>query len=488
MSKGLFNKMLAVLLIILLAGTNLLVIGTAVYAEDTGVSFDVYFEDNTKQKQANMEEGVNVLFKISVTSGYLKGGQINMTDSNFKMNVSSETKNEAIEKVDLDNNIIYLNQLNKGEIITLKIPVKINHSETFNLSNFEKTNAISLVGTLISGTSEGESTNINKTSNITLGWINEVEANLEQSLYRVVRTGEKTLIQLKVKSNIVNNNMPVQKESITMQAPTLGGHLPEDVTVFALTTEAANGDNGLAFVRGENYSYNGTTGIVSIDVENTATNNIINWNKNAVDEFYVTYIFNGDITETTFSQRTVLGIQIYTSGTNNIVTKELSTSIQIPTSDEDIRSGAITNLVETSNGQMSKAYLYTNNATNYDSIWEVGIDYKNIVDKIEVEQEKEEVVTKNEETLDITNKTKFTSTKVSKSNFDSILGTSGKIEVFDAAGTKVGQIDGSSIADSEGNYVINYSSDLSYSKTEKPSIHSHDNASGKTEGVRTGSL
>lgn len=460
MSKNLLNKLVAVLLVILLTGTNLITLSTAVYADnsETGVNFDVYFEDGSHEKEAKISDGVKLTFKIGVTSGYLKDGRINMSNTNFKLNVNEDTRNDYIEKVDLENNIIYLNQLNKGASYTLVIPMKINSSEKFNLNDFEKQNTITLTGGIVND----ETTSVQESVNLKLSWTNDAVANLEQSLFRVVRTDAKTLIQLKVKTKIEDNTLPVEQTKLELNAPVLAsGKLPENVTVFALSTEGTNGDNGLAFA-GNNYDYR--NGKLTITVNNSTEDNIVNWVQNADDEYYVTFIYDGEVTDTSFEQTTKTSITPYGADT---VTKQLVDTIVIPASDSrGIQKGTVTNLVETNLDKMPKAYLYTNNETKYNSIWEAGIDYKEIVDKIVIEQE-DEIITKNDGTeIDVTDKTRFLTTKISKDNFERILGTNGEVKILRQDGTEIAKITSNTSLDTEGNYVVNYTENLSYIKIE----------------------
>ena len=142
-----------------------------------------------------------------------------MKNSNFKFNVEN-TSSDIIEKIDVENNTIYFNQLTKGTNIVLELPVIFNHEENFDINNFNKESSIVLAGNY--KTEQAKDIGINKEIKLKINWTSEVKVKLEQSLTKyttisqqTVVNGEKeakeqTLIQTVIKTKIEDNSMPVK--------------------------------------------------------------------------------------------------------------------------------------------------------------------------------------------------------------------------------------------------------------------------------------
>ena len=106
------------------------------------------------------------------------------------------------------------------------------------------------------------------------------------------------MVQVKVRSGLKNNELPVEKTKIEISLPEItiaeGNTVkPERITVVANSTKATNGKGNYEFNE-ENYSYNEETNKIEIQVENKEENGKIAWNRKAIDEYIVTFIYTGE--------------------------------------------------------------------------------------------------------------------------------------------------------------------------------------------------
>ena len=409
-----------------------------------------------------------------------------MENANFKMNIG-QTSNEVIEKVDIENNQIYLNQINKGREYTIEMPLKINNESEFDLNNFVKENSIKLQGEFI--TEEAKTVKVDKEIKLKIGWTNEANLNLSQEISNVIETETEKVVQVKIKTNVENNALPVKETKLDVKVPEINNTLPEKVIVYANTSKATNGDDGQAF-SDQNYNYDKENGTLQITVNNNQDeNNKIKWEKNAEDEYIVTYVYKmqntADIAENavatenevttenevenqkTINQKINAEVKLYSSEEKTI-TATSEEQLDITQKGQTI----ITNVATSNTKEINKGYMYTNTTypTTYNVKWEESVGYTDIVDEIIVEQGSEKFLNEALEETDSQTNTQYISTKISKENFNKILGEEGNIKIYNAEGTQIATIDKNMQADEEGNYIVNYDQDINYIKiqTSKP--------------------
>ena len=53
---------------------------------------------------------------------------------------------KVVEKIDTENNIIYFNQMDRGQEWIIELPVSIDYRENFEIQNLSKENSIILSG------------------------------------------------------------------------------------------------------------------------------------------------------------------------------------------------------------------------------------------------------------------------------------------------------------------------------------------------------
>ena len=558
------NKLIAVMIVILLIGTNLIFLATesiaasSVYdsqnsrTNNSNVEFNAYLEGGVHEASLDISsQDMKIYLNISVkNTGYLKSAEISFENANFSINPNEE--NEHIKSVDKENNKIQLNQINKGENIVLEIPVQFLSKDDIQADYLYKEFGTHLIGEYIDD--DGKSVSIDKTILNKLTWTteSEIENTMKINKYIPYNQGEKygVLLQMLVNNKVKDNKVPVKSSKTTITVPELNGTKPTAVSVIANNTKATNGqEDGINF-NNNNYAYDVENNVLTINVENAVDeNNMIKWKKDSTDEFLVIFIYEGrdiynkvveeqnkaieerEITNRSDIDRNAV-VNEESSNTNTLVNEEISntttteentsntvtnteatenevqtstpvaeetvTDLKINTNinientlytfDEQVISkdftyenelkekiGDLTTAEISATNEISKGYIYANydiekdedkNETLYNIKYTANVDSTNIVDsvvftqnvdKFKTEEKEGEQASEGATTVGDKNYTYNKEVKISKTIFDKILGEDGKIEVFDNANNKLGEINKDTELNSSNEYTIDIS-------------------------------
>lgn len=481
MNQKIWTKLLASLLVVTLTFANFIMLG--VYATNTygaednlekqetitnneNVVFDAYFKDVEGNITHTVREDIvskdlKLYAKVEVKRGYLKNATIqilgeNETNSNITIKDSSNAS-ENIEAIDTSKNIINLKQLNAGMQIVLEIPVVACKEDMYDLSNFSKLNNIVLNANYIGD--NGKETKIGKTIKTRCEWKAEVTPVLEEQLIRFIpyTVGEKsgTILQTVIRSGISENVLPVEETRIEITVPQINGKNPESVNVIPNGVLATNGMTQEEFSE-INWTYNSETGMVVILVRNDVDQNKVSWLKNIQDEFVVTYNYSEKVDTVEATQKVLSEIKVYNS-VETKVSKEDELSIV-----QNEVLGQIVTANVTATEVLSKGYLYTkaNREIVYKENVTIDVAYPELVDVLNIEQNMDYFVNDKGQispsTIENTNYTYYKSTKISKANFENILGQEGSLKVLTIDGKELVTFNKDTQADENGNYIYNY--------------------------------
>lgn len=316
MNQKILSKVLATTLAVILTLTNFVMLGvytTKSYAtvdalenqstvvDNANVKFDAYFAKEEGKRTHTIKQDIgtttNLYLEVNVEKGYLKNAKIEMlgennTLANFKIQ-NSEEKFEVVEKIDTNNNTIALKQINSGTGIVLEVPIANRNDDTFDLSNFNKLNNITLTGQYVDN--NGKQIKIEKTISVRNEWQKEVTAVIEQEtktfLPYELKEEKGTILQTTIKTGLENNALPIKQTKIEVKVPELTGVKPEEINVTTKGTYATNNKEAKSFNK-DNWAYDEKTGIITITVENAPDeNNKVEWNKTGKDEYIITYIY-----------------------------------------------------------------------------------------------------------------------------------------------------------------------------------------------------
>lgn len=492
MNKKLISKLLATMLVITLTFANVLLLGNyankayatennldsqSVLTNNSNVEFDAYYVDKSGKTTHAITQDMDstdlqLYLYAKVTKGYLKDIKVNMfgeeegKSTNFT--IPSTTKDlSTIESIDTDNNIIKLKQLDKDTQVIIKVPVYANKDNTYDLANFNKQNNVKVTATYVNDA--GKEIAITKTVKTSIEWTAGIKAVAEQELVKNVSLNNGTMLQTAVRTGLENNNLPIQKTNIDVTAPTIDGIKPIKAIVIANQTKATNGKEGNAFNE-NNWSYNETTGVLNINVENTATDNKVAWDKTQKDEYIITYIYPetalAKITEgLDVKQNVAVKITAYGTTTQEALTSQ-EMSIDMLTKQGEIISSTISNTMT----QLSKGYFYSNinKDIEYTIKNTVQISDVDLVNRILIGNKTDELLT-GERTTALGDLSVYHSTMVNKEIFDKLLGEDGYINIYGAQGNLISTINKESTVEN-GNYIYNYEEQINaiIIETSKP--------------------
>lgn len=486
------TKVTSAIITAVLVFSNLLVLGGEVIAyggeleeqnsktNNSKVEFDSYFEDGLHGKKFKTTEGGKIYLNLKVKDeGYLKDIVVNFSNANFKID-SDKLNSEYVQKVNDNKDTVTLSLINKGEDVTLEVPITMLNEETIKADNFSKVTDVVLSATYID--INGKEKAITKTIKNQVEWngTSEVENTATLSKYIPYNMGEEygVLIQTIVSNKVKDDTMPIKTEKTTIEVPEINGIKPESVKVIANKTSAANGKNDGVDFTSDNYNYDKENGKVEITVKNEPNDqNNIAWKKGETDEFVVTYLFKGkevyDFVQNTELKGTLklnVSMELY-NNTDLTIDKEFQYDYTLTEKIGDLNTVNI----ETDE-KISKGYIYTNytaeekTETTYNQTYLVSVADIDLAEEITLVQTADQFKD-SEGNAVLSNGTINKKIKVKEEVFKKILGEDGFIEVVKEDNTVVGTINKDTQKDESGNLVLDISSENLNTiniKTNKP--------------------
>lgn len=420
------------------------------------VEFDVYYDGgkHTVSADVNAEDTkVNIALKVK-KAGYLKDAVVDFSDTNFKIAKTEESDN--IQAVDAENKKISFNQINNGENVTETINIALDKKDEISEDMFDRDNTIKFTGTYVNA--KGEEVAVKKDIVVHTSWTaSTAKAKLDYEITKYIpysaNNVSKLITQGKITSYVENSVLPIKNTNIEVNAPKINNKYPETVTVVANSTNATNGDaNGDNFSK-NNWSYDSTTGKITITVNNNAVNGKIQWAKNTTDEFILTYIYSSDVYEAV--KDSVTRVTYDASSSMNLYVQSGVNKVSAHVDGYEDQTKKIGDIVEfTSNAtqSISKGYIYNNkNAadenkkeTEYVAKYTAHVSYADVIDAIVLKQDVDQFVTANgseqSTTVGEVNYAYNKTLAISKQEFNKVFGENGEITILNEAGATLATI------------------------------------------------
>ena len=420
------------------------------------VEFDVYYDGgkHTVSADVNAEDTkLNIALNVK-KAGYLKDAVVDFSDTNFKIAKTEESDN--IQAVDAENKKISFNQINNGENVTETINIALDKKDEISEDMFDRDNTIKFTGTYVNA--KGEEVAVKKDIVVHTSWTaSTAKAKLDYEITKYIpysaNNVSKLITQGKITSYVENSVLPIKNTNIEVNAPKINNKYPETVTVVANSTNATNGDaNGDNFSK-NNWSYDSTTGKITITVNNNAVNGKIQWAKNTADEFIVTYIYSSDVYEAV--KDSVTRVTYDASSSMNLYVQSGVNKVSAHVDGYEDQTKKIGDIVEfTANAtqSISKGYIYNNkNAadenkkeTEYVAKYTAHVSYADVIDAIVLKQDVDQFVTANgseqSTTVGGVNYAYNKTLAISKQEFDKVFGENGEITILNEAGTTLATI------------------------------------------------
>ena len=414
--------------------------------EQNQITFNAQILDSEGKevKEADITSELNLHLSIAVKEGNLKNVNLDLSNCNFKL------KDE-----------ITIDQINAGETKELDFKIVARNDDQFKLDLLNMESKIKLTGTY---SNDNKTEEVNKEKTVSVKWNAQELYNMDDETRKATKVleneiitnktytidgEEKRVVQVKIKSGIKDNIYPIEKTQITVN-PLESGKMEEGkfadenelkaekVEVAAYSTMATNGKDGsINFGTAEenklgSWQYDSESGKITITVNNSKDeNNCVAWDKNAVDEFVVTYIYNEESVKNVNAFRTVVesNLKLYTDEgehkktvrywvTNTEKAMPIELNIQAPESlsKRNIQKGE------------SFAEAWTLNISNT----QIGGNILAVskIDKLNIEDSE-----------DIKPVTYYNATYINKEDFINILGENGEIVILNmATGAELGKI------------------------------------------------
>lgn len=420
------------------------------------VEFDVYYDGgkHTVSADVNAEDTkLNIALNVK-KAGYIKDAVVDFSDTNFKIVKTEES--DSIQAVDAENKKISFNQINNGENVTETINIALDKKDEISEDMFDRDNTIKFTGTYVNA--KGEEVAVKKDIVVHTSWTaSTAKAKLEYEITKYIpysaNSVSKLITQGKITSYVENSVLPIKNTNIEVNAPKINNKYPEAVTVVANSTNATNGDaNGDNFSK-NNWSYDSTTGKITITVNNNAVNGKIQWAKNTADEFIVTYIYSSDVYEAV--KDSVTRVTYDASSSMNLYVQSGVNKVSAHVDGFEDQTKKIGDIVEfTSNAtqSISKGYIYNNkNATDenkketeYVAKYTAHVSYADVIDAIVLKQDVDQFVTANgseqSTTVGGVNYAYNKTLAISKQEFDKVFGKNGEITILNETGTTLATI------------------------------------------------
>ena len=420
------------------------------------VEFDVYYDGgkHTVSADVNAEDTkLNIALNVK-KAGYIKDAVVDFSDTNFKIVKTEES--DSIQAVDAENKKISFNQINNGENVTETINIALDKKDEISEDMFDRDNTIKFTGTYVNV--KGEEVAVKKDIVVHTSWTaSTAKAKLDYEITKYIpysaNNVSKLITQGKITSYVENSVLPIKNTNIEVNAPKINNKYPEAVTVVANSTNATNGDaNGDNFSK-NNWSYDSTTGKITITVNNNAVNGKIQWAKNTADEFIVTYIYSSDVYEAV--KDSVTRVTYDASSSMNLYVQSGVNKVSAHVDGFEDQTKKIGDIVEfTSNAtqSISKGYIYNNkNATDenkketeYVAKYTAHVSYADVIDAIVLKQDVDQFVTANgseqSTTVGGVNYAYNKTLAISKQEFDKVFGENGEITILNETGTTLATI------------------------------------------------
>lgn len=431
------NKIIAILLITVIAVGNFALIGNGIsisYASNSNlenqsiatnnenVEFDAYFMSQNNKMHTLAQDIVSkttLYLDVEVKkTGYLKDVSVEI-DANFK--VDESTKQEEIQKI--ENNKIELNQMNGNTgKTTIALPIYFDANKTINIGNFSRQNDVTLKATYIDD--KGKEHKVEKTINNQLNWVATPELQIEQAIQKyipyTIEDEKGIIIEQKVKVGIKDNILPIAESNVEIEVPKIENKTPEIIVRKEGKTETLTSDK---------WSYNSNNGKLIIKETNIpTTSGEINWNSQ--EEYIITYRYENieKQKEINFLANIVANVKTYGGEV-----KKLNSTCQ----KENKLTETIGDIVEIqtkfAQENISKGYLYTNLENkekleiSYQVNYDIDIAYSKVADEIILTTNQSQWKMEEEETA---SNSYFKELCINTQNFNNILGEQGYIEVL----------------------------------------------------------
>lgn len=419
----------------------------------SNIEYDATWTENGEEKgyEATTEvddEELNIHIKIDVKKeGYLKDAKILIeSDGGLSFELLDNDNNKQSNKIELAN-------IRAGE--KLDLTYKIKYKENNDINNLSKNVNVKLIGIYV--TNKGEEKGISENTILKLNWNTNTEFNLTSEMKKFIpyntESGKEIIAQTNIKSIIPSNNNFVEKEELKIEAIKVEGY---EISKIKITTGL-----GEELLSSEwNFDKENNEIDIQISKENESIKS---------EEFIITYILTGKTEiEKPFTINSKIDGYISMYGNKEKTSFELNAEYDV-----DGKVGNIVTIEGQSTEQVKIGNLISNKlnelkeySINFETEIIADISSVDMINALSIKDNGSAFENENGEfDIDTMN---YKEIKISKDNFEKILGTNGYIKVLDNNSNEISKIDTKTKIDENGNYVITLNSSANKIITSKP--------------------
>lgn len=392
------------------------------------------------------EENLSINMQVEIRKeGYLKNAKILIESEN---GLSFEFAEEKNEKYQIEGNQISLSNISAGEKLDIKIPIKYRQRD--DIENLNKKINVKLIGTYVKG--NGKESGISQNVVLKLIWHTNTEYTVTSELRKYIPYNKGIILQTSVTSLLPEQNNYVEKEELQIDAINLNGYKIEKVIVSNKSEED---------LKETEWNYNKEKNKINIKIQNE---------KEALksNEYLITYILSGDKkVELPFNLSSKIDGTIFMFGTDEKIETKLEKEYEVKES-----IGSIVSIDSESDKSIKLGNILSNSLseenaykTNYETKFDIDVSSTEMCENILIRSNTPEF--ENEDSSFETSKILFKQVKVSKDNFEKMLGQDGAIQIINENNEVIATLNKNSKVDNNA-YVVDIDTNNICIKTSKP--------------------
>ena len=470
------RKTVAGALVFVMCSTNTMYVAknAFVYASQ---ELDIESHTNVKDVDANIllvnngQKAKNIIADVSKADqkivgtismrreGYIQKGEIEIVGQNSRVfSIENPNNNSVIEKV--EGNKITLNRFS-GTTVNFELPLKYVYEGNISKDILSNNLTAKFRATYVSP--EGNVEEVSKDISLNIEWVEERKPEVKAEIIKYVKTntekGNNVVIQtvIDVKNGATTKNLPIEKLSVSSIQPSLEGKLPDKVNVSLLSTKGVNEELPLD-QKEENVKYNNLDGTLNVDIENKMSEDKTYAKGNGTTKLLVTSVY-----ENVQNVKDEYNVALNVKAQEKLLNSDKAYNAEFTGSANLSKplGSLISASYETDKTSMSKGKLYMNSISNdkseieFNNKLNINTSVANINGTIEIN---DNLPYYNDNKQNYESGMSYKSVRVSKQEFENVLGKDGKLDLLNEKGQIIATIDSSSKLEGE-NYVIDLKED-----------------------------
>ena len=302
MKERILKTLLVILLLITMTMANFILLGVNCYTyaveainenratNNKNVEFMSYFKngngDILTKHDVNMNANdLKLYFKVIVKKEGYFNGSVEVLNSNFKL-VNGNSNNEIAK---IDGNKVFLNQINAGEEKEIEIGIDILKDDKYQIDMLSKEFDVNLDGIYRDSKQKDISVKANRKVSLNLSNpykdMQDSPVLLEQKVITNKVFGKNRMVQMEIDCGLKDNLYPVKNLNLEINVPKVNNKNPEKVEVINISGEK---------IENNQITYDEINGKVVFDIKNDIQEGKVNWKKEGLDKFIITYVFSGE--------------------------------------------------------------------------------------------------------------------------------------------------------------------------------------------------